>query len=280
MNLSCFGQSDTIDLKSITKTINDSILEIKEFGIHQNLIFEKHDQIDYGHENSIIFMTAFIKDTLNHQKIKYYANSRSGLKLTIDSLDVENSKKINKIGIYDEILSSESFRENLFKINSNEDFIRYFEENYPFEAEFDYVYVIDSLETKIDEYEEDGLFVTETVKLEDGSTSEYSKVYFNQNGKKKKEIVMGEYRKMIEYIYDKQERIVLQNEKGQHYQFYYKDDLLVKKEIYHGTALAFFSEYFYENGLLTKEVKHRKTDSKFFQKIPEKQTIDYRYEYY
>lgn len=268
-------------IKSITKAINDSILEKKEFDINQNLIFEYHNQIDFGHDNSIIFITAYESDSVNNKQIIYYANSRSDLKLTVDSFAQNKTLKNKKIGIYDKLEDSPNYWSQLYNSNSKEKFINFFKTNYPSDLPFKYSYEYsDSIKTEISEIVKNDTIIIETKKIQDDFTIDYSKVYYFPKDKKNKEIVKGEYNRLIEKIYDKEGRLIRENQKGQHYQYYYDGDLLVKKEMYHGNDLAFVDEYFYENDILVKEIKHRITESKYFLRKPKHQTVLYYYEYY
>lgn len=72
----------------------------------------------------------------------------------------------------------------------------------------------------------------------------------------------------------------MQKETGKYHKYYYDNKLLIRKEVYHGNALAFKDEYYYENGILVKEIRNRETSSKYFQNIPQELIILYSYEYY
>lgn len=279
--ISCNGQTINQKIKSITKTINDTILEKKEYDKNQNLVFEKHNQIDFGNENSIIFITAFVYDSINNKKYKYYANSNTDLELTIDSIDINSALRSEKKAIFREIGDKKKYRENLFKINSKDSFLTYFNSIDPTNTSFDYEYYYsDTIVTKIISQVKNDTIILETTKQQDDLLLEYSKVFLNKNGKKLKEITIGDYGKTIELIFNEKEQIIRQNEKGQYYKFFYENENLIKKEMYHGNSLAFKNEFFYKNGKLIKEIKHRITESKYFLKVPKIQTVLYHYEYY
>ncbi|MGB7499831.1 MAG: hypothetical protein WA897_08095 [Moheibacter sp.] len=279
--IGCNNQSNHSKIKSVTKTINGVILERQEFDINQNLVFEKHNQINYGKENSIIFMSAMIYDEMNNLILKYYANSNWGMELFKDSLDFDTEIRIKGMGNYREIKEMKNYRQTLFSIDTKTDFIDFFKKNYPKNTPFDYeTFTSDTIITKTISHIKNDTLIIETTKIQNDFIIDYSKEFYNKNKKKIKKITKGEYNRLIELIYDEKGLVIRQNEKGQHYQFYYKDSLLTKKELYHNLKLAFSNEYFYENGILIKEIKYRITDSKYFQRVPEKQTVLYQYEYY
>lgn len=279
--ISCNGQTNNQKIKSITKTINDTILEKKEYDKNQNLVFEKHNQIDFGNENSIIFITAFVYDSINNKTYKYYANSNTSLELTIDSIDINSALRSEKKAIFREIGDRKKYRESLFKIDSKDSFLTYFNSTYPTNTSFDYEYYYsDTIITKTISEVKNDTIILETTTQQDDLLLEYSKVFLNKKGKKLKEITKGEYNRTIELLFNEKEQIIKQNEGGQYYKFFYENELLVKKEMFHGNSLAFKDEFFYENGKLIKEIKHRITESKYFLKKPKVQTVLYHYEYY
>lgn len=275
---SCSKEQKT---KSITKKINDTILEKKDFDSNNNLVFEKHNQIDFRMKNSLIFITAFEYDSINNINTKYYAHSNSGLKVTIDSFDLNMSLRKNKIKVFNDIEKKESYRNKLLSINSKKDFLKFFNSIFPSKKSFDYNYKYsDTIKTTVLKTLKGDTLIVESKKIQDNFTLEYSKTYFNKKEKKIKEIRQNEYNELIEYIYDGKERVIYENMKGQFYKYYYKNNLLDKKELYHGNNLAFKVEYFYKKNKVYKEIKYRITESKYFQEIPKKNTIMYDYQYY
>lgn len=276
----CSKHETSAIIKSVTKTIDGDLLEKKEFDENGILNFEKHDQIDYGKDGSVIFMFAFEKDTINDLIFEYSANSNTGLELTIDSIGVDSLSIRKRIAIYDEIGDRGEFRSKLTLLNSRQEFIAYFKTIYPENNNFKYDMVFsDTIRTEIVKYLKKDTIIIETKKTQGEFIIEQSKEFYNLENQKIKEITTGKFnRKQTNYF--ENNNIILQKEKGQYYKFYYQDNLLVKKEIYHGDSLAFVNEYFYKNDLITKEIKYRITESKYFTKIPKIQTIFYHYKFY
>lgn len=274
-------EKDNLKIKSITKTINGNILEIKEFDENQNLVFEKHNQIDFNVENSIIFMSAYVYDTVNRKTIKYYANSNTELVYSIDSLS-ENKILINeKKAVFRDIGKRKKYRNKLLKINSKNSFINYFNSIKPNKIVFDYEYSYsDSIITNIKEMVINDTIIIETKKMQNDYIRYSSKVYTSHNGKKLKEFIKSEDDRNLELIFNEKEQIIYQKEIGQYYKFHYRDDKLIAKEMYHGNSLAFKEEYFYKGDKIIKEIKYKITESKYFLEIPKVQTVLYKYEYY
>lgn len=224
-------------------------------------------------------------------KIEYYLNSNLGYTIKSDSTDLNTAlriESINTFNISDEgfylinpnIKNKESFRNELLKINTLKDFnnslkISFFRK---FPNCYSYKHS-DSIKTKTLSYVKKDTIIVETFKTQDDVIIENTKSYFGKNGKKLKEM-KAERDNWTLFIYDKNEKLILEKENGQHYKYYYENNLLIKKEMYHDNILAFIEEYYHENGLIIKEIKFRKTKSIYFQEIPEKQIINYKYEYY
>lgn len=276
--LSCGrNQPNHSKIKSIVKTINDTILEKRSYDKLGKIIFEKNNQIDFG-KNSIIFITAYEYDTINHKVFKYYINSSTGLELTIDSVDINSTLREKKISIYD-FNDKKALRKKLYEINEKEKFIDFFKTIYPknFKPTYTYSYT-DTVKTNIVENIINDTIIIETNTTK-GNTIEYSKQFLDNERKKLKEIVRRDYQN-IELFYNEREQIILQKEQGQYYKFYYQGNILIKKEMYHGNSLAFIEDYIYDEERIIIEIKTRVTESIYFKDIPKYQTIEYHYEFY
>ncbi len=284
-------KNSNLRIKSITKTINDTLLEKKIFDKNQNLIFEKHNQIDFGMKNSIIYISAFEYDKKRNRKIEYSANSNIGISIKVDSTNIASTILKNTINNFDisensffsinpKIKNNSQFRNTLYSINNENDFIKFFKETFPKNKKSYFVYKYsDTIKTNIKTYVEKDFVIIESIKTHDDVIIEHTKLFSDRNNKKIKKL-KKERDSWLEYVYDSNENLILEKENGQHYKYYYKNKLLIKKEMYHDDILAFIEEYYYENGILTKEIKIRKTKSIYFQEIPEKQIVNYKYEYY
>lgn len=278
-------------IKSITKTINDTILEKKIFDFDQNLIFEKHNQIDFGMKNSIIYISAYKLDKKNNRKIEYYANSNVGLSLKVDSTNINSTIIKNTISRFDlsensffntnpKVKNNKQYRNTLYSINNENEFINFFKKTFPKNKKSQYNYKYsDTIKTNIKTYVEKKYRVVESIKTHDDVIIEHNKLYYDINNKKVKEL-KKDNDSWFEYFFNSDGNLILEKGNGQHYKYYYKNKLLIKKEIYHDDNLAFVEEYFYEKGILAKEIKLRKTKAIYFQEIPEKQIVKYKYEFY
>ncbi|WP_177764425.1 hypothetical protein [Flavobacterium sp. I3-2] len=272
---------DNLKIKSITKTINGNILEIKEFDENQNLVFEKHNQIDFNVENSIIFMTAYVYDTINLKTFKYYANSNTKLEYSIDSLSKNMILIKEKKAFFKDVGERKKYRNTLLKINNKNSFLDYFNSIKPNKIVFDYEYSYsDSITTSIKQKLINDTIIIETIKKQDDYIRFFSKIYTSLDGRKLKEFTKSEDDRNLELIYNDKEQIIFQKEIGQYYKFIYRDDKLIRKKMYHGKSLAFMNEYFYKDDKIIKEIKYKITESEYFSEIPKVQTVLYKYKYY
>lgn len=273
------------------KTINDTVLEQQIFDRNKNLIFEKHNQIDFG-KNSIIYISLFKYDSTKNCKTEYHANSNLGLKYKLELTDInqmlsmesQKSFGFNNEGFFSKTKDFQdraSFRQQLFNINSFKEFNEFFVQAFPknFEPDFTYNYS-GSIITKTISYVKNDTIITEILKTRDGFVLENTKNYYGKDKKKLKE-----YRKetdnWILFQYDINGNLILKKEPNQFRRYFYNSKSQLKKEeLYHDNVLAFKSEYFYNGNLIYREIKYRITQSEYFKEIPEKSVVNYRYEYY
>ncbi|NVK03663.1 MAG: hypothetical protein HWD92_02525 [Flavobacteriia bacterium] len=279
-------------VKAIYGFQNDTVVSIQEYDEDGRIIFDRTTQIISRGENSSL-MTSMKASEYRDEKLlyEYYAHSNTGLRITLfDSNSNGSIANRYSMSVNAPLELSRNLLREIHGIENADSLIIYVERLMPESLRFSKVNRAQRANTEYFSTYQDslGLLVKEYWTIEDTSRTEHIIKKFDLEDNLVYQYTYTEWQESVdEYRYDSAGNLVEELEiwdaregRFQRREHLYNDGLLQRTNLYHGTALAFTYEYFYDDLLLVREVHTRVTDSEHFKDRKRVVTIEYVYEFY